>query len=334
MKREGLRDDLHPEELLVKASQGALGVDEEADLRAHVERCPACALQLELREDVELALAPTDFDYEVGARAVERLAASTDWGAQPRTRLLGIGRPPVAARAAFVLAIVLGTGVAASAVVLGTRGHLWDVRPPEPAASGGAANHAPRVRAKKAAAEVVEPEALAVAPPAVPLAVAPPAVSTPQATVALPAASSAPAARASRELTARDVERAGEYFGAAERARREGNVSEARRLYGLLAAGFAGTREELASRVLRGQMYLDDLDDAAAALRSFDLYLRDQPSGALAEEALVGRAQALRRLGRAAAETEAWSELLALHPRSLQAELARERLAALAGRGE
>jgi outer membrane protein assembly factor BamD (BamD/ComL family) len=153
-----------------------------------------------------------------------------------------------------------------------------------------------------------------------------------------PAAAPAPAVRVTRgggepRSAALEGDEAAQLFGAAERARGDGDWEEARHLFGALASRFRGTREELTARVLRGQMLLDALDEPAAALRAFELYLRDEPTGALAEEALVGRAQALRRLGRAADEAEAWRELLALHPRSVHAEVARERLDAL-GRGD
>ena len=253
MRRDSLRDDLHPEELLAKASQVALGADEEADLRAHVERCPACALQLALRDDINLALAPTDFDYEIGARAVERLAATPDWGALPATRPTRVARreAPVVARAAVVLAIVLGTGVAASALVLGARGRLWDVRPPAPPANGTPIAHAPRARAGSAPARVVELEAPALEVSALarpglasPAAAAPPANGdvTPLPPRSRRAAASvageqrppdAVAARVTGGAASVSVERASELFGAAARAQREGDPSEARRLYGL-----------------------------------------------------------------------------------------------------
>ena len=65
------------------------------------------------------------------------------------------------------------------------------------------------------------------------------------------------------------------------------------------------------------------------ALASFDSYLATSPNGTLAEEALVGRAAALMRLGRRDAERESWTRLLREHPDSVQGQLARRRLAEL-----
>jgi hypothetical protein len=367
-----IRDELHPEELLGKASRGALGAAEATDLHAHLARCPACALQLGLRGEVERALAPTALDYEIGARAVERLCASPDWGAAriPK-RAPGPARAPrLATRAAMALALVLVSSVTASALVLGTRGRLWDVAEPEKAPSTGApAGHARQKSGARAPGAAIEPEtpgetmaAPSTPAPSAPTLAAPQPSPAPPAPAALPAppvaappadrvpvpiavAPAAPARAAAsppatptrtapRRATlaiaaeASRADGASDLFGAADRAHREGDFAEARRLYAELAARFSGTREERTARVLRGQMLLDDLGQAAAALRSFDLYLRDEPSGALAEEALVGRAQALRLLGRAAAEAAAWTDLLARFPRSVHAELARERLAA------
>jgi hypothetical protein len=381
MKRDLSLNELHPEELLAKASRGALDAHEAADLRAHCARCPACALQIELRGEIESALAPTALEYEIGARAVERLFGSRLLeSARAATREHGPRRGPrLATRAALVLALLLGTSVIASAFVLGTRGRLWDVAGPDregPRAPAGHARHASSAggRAPEAEPKTLEdgspaptPSApspvaapstavapLAPTPVAAPTAaVAPPAptpVAAPTAAVAVPAVAPPavgppPASLPSPPvILARPMSRRGALttsdgsgaepgaaaiFGAAERARGDGELVDARRLYGQLASRFRGTREELSARVLGGQMLLDDLDEPAAALRAFDGYLRDEPGGTLAEEAVVGRAQALRRLGRAAAEAAAWNDLLVRYPRSVHAELARERLAAL-----
>jgi hypothetical protein len=118
-------------------------------------------------------------------------------------------------------------------------------------------------------------------------------------------------------------------FRRAERARLGGDLQEANRLFRALGLGFSGTREELASRVLFGQLLLDDLHAPTEALAAFDRYLRDEPSGTLAEEARVGRAQALRQMGRPRDELAAWSDFLAHHPASVHAGAARARLSQL-----
>jgi hypothetical protein len=53
---------------------------------------------------------------------------------------------------------------------------------------------------------------------------------------------------------------------------------------------------------------------------------RHTSPGALAEEALHGKAQALRSLGRASEENETWQLLLERFPKSIHAKTARERL--------
>ena len=64
----------------------------------------------------------------------------------------------------------------------------------------------------------------------------------------------------------------------------------------------AGTRAETMVAVRAGsedgQLLLDNLNDPARALARFERYLENEPSGALAEEARVGRARALASLDR------------------------------------
>jgi hypothetical protein len=339
-----MRDDLHPEELLVRFAQCALSADEQEDLHAHLARCPVCALQLELRGAVAAALAPTEADYEIAARAVGRVLASDDWASNVLTLAPRASRDGarIVTRVAVVLAVLLGTGVGASAVVLGTRGRLWSWgrSAPVEVVSPPPARPSPHTRVARATGALVEvaPPMSAPAPTATPVIAAlpvpaphvsratstdgaEPEVIVPEAPVVVTPPAPAPA-------------RAPDLFAAAEAARRDGNAPEAQRLYGLLTTDFPGTREEVAARVLMGQTLLDDLQRPADALGSFEHYLREQPDGSLAEEARVGRAQALWRLGRAREEAAAWTELLARNPRSLRADLARSRLATLAATGE
>src|SRR5579863_8250538 len=129
-----MRDDIHPEELLV--ARRPLSDDEQETLRIHFEQCPACALQATLRDDVARALVPTDLDYETGARAVERVLLSAPRPSERwPVRIIGRARGTRTTRAAVGLLILLGTSVAASAVMLGTHGRLWDVEPRTPRAS-------------------------------------------------------------------------------------------------------------------------------------------------------------------------------------------------------
>jgi TolA-binding protein len=116
-------------------------------------------------------------------------------------------------------------------------------------------------------------------------------------------------------------------FADASAARREGDLNQARRLYLELQARFPASREASVSRVSVGKLLASE-GRAREAEAAFAAYLR---SGALdlREEALVGRADALRALGRTADERSAREELIRLHPASVHAVRARERLAEL-----
>ncbi len=131
-----------------------------------------------------------------------------------------------------------------------------------------------------------------------------------------PAPSAAPAAPSAAELFAR--------ANAARRAKRD---AEAVRLYRELQQRYPESREAQASRVTLGQLLLDRTD-AKEALGEFDGYL-SKSGGPVSEEALVGRARALDKLGKRAEARAAWQELLKRYPGSVHATEARTRLGAL-----
>jgi hypothetical protein len=119
---------------------------------------------------------------------------------------------------------------------------------------------------------------------------------------------------------------AAELFAAASRARREGELPKARALYGELTRRFAGTHEAHAARMALGLLEL--AADPGAALAHFEAYLQGAGDRALRAEALWGKSQALRALGRAD-EARATLELLVKEaPGSAYAPAARARLAA------
>jgi hypothetical protein len=116
---------------------------------------------------------------------------------------------------------------------------------------------------------------------------------------------------------------AAELFAEASELRRNGKNAAAVQRYELLSARFPGSREEIASRVLSGNLVL--ASDPARALQRFEAYLATK-NGALAEEAMLGRALALDRLGRSGEARQAWQDLLTRFPDSVQASRARARL--------
>jgi TolA-binding protein len=119
-------------------------------------------------------------------------------------------------------------------------------------------------------------------------------------------------------------------FASANDERQRGAYAEAIRLYRDLSQQFPQSAEAAASHAIVGRLLLDR-GDPSAALVQFDEYLRSGMT-TLGEEARVGRALALERLGRSAEEAEAWTTLLSVYPQSVHASRARSRLAVLGNR--
>ncbi|MCH9681111.1 MAG: hypothetical protein K0V04_06750 [Deltaproteobacteria bacterium] len=142
----------------------------------------------------------------------------------------------------------------------------------------------------------------------------------------LPPTQAEPAAPVARLDAATLLRLAGE-------ARDAGRIRTASRLYARLFREHPRSREATTGRVSAGRLELDARGRAAAALLHFDRYLRDEPDGILAEEAMLGRALARGRQGRTAAELQAWTDLLDRFPASLHASRARARVDAIASGG-
>jgi TolA-binding protein len=122
---------------------------------------------------------------------------------------------------------------------------------------------------------------------------------------------------------------AAELFARANDARRRGDTAAAARQYVALQARFPRSPEASVSHVTLGRLDLDRLGDPGGALVQFDEYLAGARNDDLSEEALVGRAIALQRLGRADEERNAWRQLLDAFPRSLSGDRARARMTEL-----
>jgi TolA-binding protein len=239
---------------------------------------------------------------------------TTYTGTQPRRR-----------RSWAVGAIVLFAATGATASFWSVRGaivqRLLTTAPAETVAPGAVEPKVPIARAKTAPpAPVVEQpapvEEEAEPTPVVVTPIAPPPIAAPRARapepVNVPPPVLAPAAD--------------ELFAAANEARRRGDPQKSFELYTELSRRYPGTREETTSRVLLGRLLLDRGGDPTQALGLFTRYLDESPGGTLAEEARLGRALALTRLGSAKEERQAWQQLLAFHPNSIHAERARKRL--------
>src|SRR5262249_7537833 len=105
-----------------------------------------------------------------------------------------------------------------------------------------------------------------------------------------------------------------------------GKTKEAVHLYRALQERFSGSSEELVSRVALGRLLLDRAGDSRGALVQFNSYLASPGNGALREEAMVGRALSLGRIGRAAEARAAGTALLDASPKPPHAKRAQARL--------
>lgn len=281
-----------PDNLLIGSRKGHLSSQEQAQLDAHLKLCPTCRLTLQVGADFDDALQTMAGDDLIAARFARKLG--------PKLIESTIRPQPSVLRYAWVAAAVLAflSGAGLAAASLGA----W------PFASKPAPVH-------------VTPAAPALKTPRKVVVKTDPVREAPAATAEPAAAPQEPVAEARKARTPS----AAELFAEANSKRREGEPSRARNLYRELQARYPHSPEVEVSRVSLGRVLLE-LGEQRAALGQFESYLKQQPRGPLAEEALFGKASALERLQRSADERRTWEALLTAFPSSLYADRARHRL--------
>jgi hypothetical protein len=298
------RFDLHPEDLLERASRGTASTAELERLTQHLAECTVCRVERALTVQAALDAAPLRDEKLLVARLkrgiAARLAVPTGSRSKRRSAFVAVAlagtMASVAAAATFVIVrrTVPQAIVAASPDARPLPTHPHRSEPVRAAVPSGAATDE-----AKTAEPSNKPDGPEVAPSPV---------------------------RAAVEATS-----AGELFSRANQARRDGKTTEAVRLYRALQERFSGTSEELVSRVTLGRLLLDRLGDSRGALVQFNSYLANPGGGVLREEAMVGRAVSLGRMGRSAEERAAWQALLDTFPKSTQRKRAQARLVELEG---
>jgi TolA-binding protein len=338
----------HPENLGVRARRGALLSGEEAELNRLLEASPVLRMAHQLGRDFDQIAGVEAGDEQRVARFVERALEARRARHQRRFEPLRVS-PWMAAAAVF----------AVCGVAFGLRG-LWLPQPKITATTPSApalTHHTGPVRELAGPRAAVEPgdETSAVttqsnqnvAPQSlqVPLGVQAqplnPAnpVRTPGTPTALP--TSEPIRTPSDDSQRKDstatfsLDQPTESSAAAllrhaNRARSAGQIERAIMLLEELQAKFGNSPEAHVSLVSLGKLLMLS-GSLGQALQQFTSYL--QRSGPLEEEALVGRAQALQRLGQIDDERNTWQRLLARFPSSVYVAAARERLAALSKSG-
>lgn len=297
------RIDLHPEDLLDRAARGVASFADLARLEQHLAECAVCRVERALLVQAARDVAPLRDEKLRMARLTRdvsaRLASPTARRARRRGALI----------AGALLAVCVAGAAAAATLVIVRRD------------------------------ATLPPATSALAPPASPVRQLPqeppPSVDTAPAEVAPAPSVEAPSKRdpapTRSHVLAVEPASASDLFSLANQARRDGKVTEAARLYRSLQEHFAGSTEELVSRVSLGRLLLDRLGDSRGALVQFNSYLASPAGTALREEAMVGRALALGRLGRAAEERAAWQALLDSWPKSTHRKRAQARLSELGG---
>ncbi len=119
-----------------------------------------------------------------------------------------------------------------------------------------------------------------------------------------------------------------ELIAEASGLRRRGDVKNAAERYMTLIEQYPKSEEATSALVTLGKMQLHTLGNPREALGNFERYLQSG-NRTLREEALFGRAEALRKVGRIDEEREALEGFLREFPGSLQATAIQNRLSSL-----
>lgn len=302
--------DLHPEDLIERGDQGRLTSSERARLEAHIRHCIVCRVERMARMDFEREAEPLPGAAEVKRVIASLLVPAVGRKGAPSVLTSGVGRALVG------IALVLVASLGTAAVCLPK---TWG--PARPTASAMVAGPSTRAGAPSArSAELVGSPPLATG-----LAIDRIRSETQSLGPAKPHESGS-LSPVSVHAPLADRPSASTLFERAAAARHAGDHSRAADLYRSLLQTFPDSPEAHTALALLGRMLLDDGDDGDAVVE-FDRYL--QSKGVLEQDALVGRALALERLGRAADASQAWSAVLRAYPNSAHADRARIHLANL-----
>ena len=202
--------------------------------------------------------------------------------------------------------VAIGTGVAA-------RLFAQEAFVTQPSIGSPAQSVAQVAMASEAPAEPAPPEA-------------PEPTATPETLVAVTPDSLPSAARSMdrpAQLSASDLLRE------ANQLRAQSRWADASKKYEQVLRERADSPEAYPAMVALAKLCLDHLEDPQRALSLYDRTLKIAPGGSLAEEALWGRARALRALGRRDDERNALRSFLSKHPSSVLAGPAAARLKSL-----
>jgi TolA-binding protein len=322
--------DIHPEHLIDRARRGLANASERQELAAHLQSCRACALEWRLaealREPERAPLAPTSAVVDA------TLAVLLSEGRVHATGPSSVSVPTWGR--AFVpwaagLCLFFAGSAAAATLIMAVRQGSTGATPPARAVQGSTSTPPPaRLRDEtppepRPAAQEASPGTGATMP-----AVAP----TPFEVASDPGLPTAKDARAKRQHPPRGAHAkpvlvgpsSDELFERARAAVMRGESQAAVALYLTLQERFAASSPAQVSRVLLGRLYLEQLHAPSEALRQFDAYL--ERAGENRPEALLGRARALRALGRTQDEVETLRRLVEGYPGSLYVAAAQQRL--------
>jgi TolA-binding protein len=321
MTRPKVESRLAAEELAIRARRGELSAEQQALLQATLDSSASLRLTYQVGCDFDDVQRVRAGDDELIVRASERALHL------PRRR----DEPKRAALPLLAAAVLLAaTGAAAAGVLVAwPAASKWtatsSVMVPAPhmtrAHTRGGAGRAGRVTQPPASEQpsTASPSEAAKAPRSERDTAATP---SPLGHDANGAASPRPVARKASDPPA--AMSAASMFREANAARRLGDLGGAKALYAALQAAFPNSNEARVSRVSLGKLHLSS-GSPSEAERQFQLYLASG-GGHLSEEALVGRAEALGRLGNTDEELRVWQRLRAQHPNSLYEARARARV--------
>lgn len=333
--------DLHPDELLDKASDGVLTEAERIQLNEHLSTCAVCRIEMQAQNDFQLELAQESNSLEIDDLVTRALIGAKT---EPEPNVQRISERPRKKRFTMLVVAIAATfsavGVAAAARITGVWQPSVDTEkaidvptsvPPLPIApkryrtarieKADAAIDGVAEETEESVAQEPAHEAISAAIPA------------PESIASAPVHAPAPrVAKAHHEVpieTAvvdRDPPKAtpSALFSDANAARVRGDHAVAISAYRALMHDFPNAPEARLSRITLGKLLLDR-GDARSALDEIDIYLRSGDS-TLREEALTAKAIAFSRIGNPSEESAAWSALVESYPHSIHIAKAKSRL--------